>query len=94
MLTDDGVLNEASSSPCRSIQVHRCAGSPNSFNDLIGAGEEHRQNGKTKYLGSLQIDDELEFYRLLYGKIVRLGASQDPTGQDANLAKKSEKLAA
>jgi hypothetical protein len=38
-----------------------------SFDDLVGEAEDRLRDRQTERLGSLQIDDELEFCRLLHG---------------------------
>jgi hypothetical protein len=35
------------------------------FDDVVGDGEQFVRNGETKRLGSLEIDDEIEFGWLL-----------------------------
>src|SRR6516225_5650064 len=50
---------------------------PASFDDLVGAGEQRRQHGEAKCLGGLQVNDQLEYRRLLHRKVARRGAFQD-----------------
>src|SRR5215472_527514 len=46
-------------------------------------------NADGERLGGLQVDNQLEFGRLLDGKIGRLGTAEDPSGVNAGLAKDS-----
>ena len=39
------------------------------FDHFVGDGEDTRRNGKAERFGSLEIDDQLEFSRLLHRKI-------------------------
>src|ERR1700730_8964372 len=48
-----------------------------SFDDLVGAGEDRLQNSEAERLGRLEIDDQLEFRRLLDRQIGGLGALED-----------------
>src|SRR5262245_51190498 len=43
-----------------------------SFNQLVGAADQRQRNGKAEGLGSLQVDDQLDFGGLLYRQIGRL----------------------
>src|SRR5215813_15656118 len=49
-----------------------------SFDHLVGEGEQHRRNRQAERLGDLQIDDEIEFSRLLDRQIGRLRSAQNP----------------
>ena len=44
---------------------------------LVGAAEERGRNRDAKCLGSLEVDHQLEFRRLLNGEITGLFAPQD-----------------
>ena len=46
-----------------------------SFDHLVGAGEQRRRNGDAERPGRLQVDDELEFGRLLDRQVLRLRSS-------------------
>jgi hypothetical protein len=47
------------------------------FDHLVGASEQRRWYGQAKRFGSLHVDHQLEFGRLLYWQIGRLGAFED-----------------
>src|ERR1700721_2321993 len=64
-----------------------------SFDDLVGAGEGRLRagggglrHGEAERLGGLEIDDQLEGGRLLHRQIGRLGAVEDLSGVNADLA--------
>jgi len=48
-----------------------------SFDDLVGAGEERPWKCQAEFLGGLEVDDQLEFCRLLHRKIGRWRALED-----------------
>jgi hypothetical protein len=48
------------------------------FDHLVGTGEQWRRHVEAERLGGSQIDDEIEFGRLLYRQISRFGTSQYP----------------
>src|SRR6185295_9032573 len=50
---------------------------PSSLNHLIRPRQHVRRNSHTHFLCRLQIDHELEFRRLLHGKVCWLGTFQD-----------------
>ena len=50
------------------------------FDHLVGAGEHRPGNGKTERLGALQVDDKLEFGRLLHRQVGWLLTVQYPAG--------------
>jgi hypothetical protein len=50
----------------------------NLFDHLVGIGEQWRRHVEAERLGGSQIDDEIEFGRLLYRQISRFGTSQYP----------------
>jgi hypothetical protein len=49
-----------------------------SFDHLVGAQQERFGDRQTKRVRSGQIDDEIEFVRLLDRDIGRLGSAQEP----------------
>src|ERR1044072_3574809 len=49
----------------------------NSFNHLVGTGEQHRRNGQAKRLGGCQIYDQIEFGWLLDGDVPWLSPVQN-----------------
>src|SRR5206468_4630979 len=57
-----------------------------SFDDLVGAAKDRLRNGQPQRLGSLEVDDQLEFGRLLDRQVGRLGAGENPPRISANLA--------
>jgi hypothetical protein len=58
-----------------------------SFDDLVGAGEDRLRNSEAERLRSLEIDDLLEFRRLLDRQIGGLGALEDLSRENAGLPK-------
>src|SRR5262245_29592265 len=48
------------------------------FDHLVGEREQRRRNRQAERLGDLQIDDEIEFNRLLDRQIGRLRSAQNP----------------
>src|SRR6266446_6227307 len=50
---------------------------PDSFDDLVGAGEDRWRHGEAERLGGVEIDDQLEGRWPLHRKISRLGALED-----------------
>src|SRR6516225_2946653 len=48
------------------------------FDHLVGAGKQRGQHFEAERLGGSQVDDEIEFGRLLYRQISRFGTSQYP----------------
>src|SRR5271165_1702060 len=57
-----------------------------SFDDLVGAGEDRLRHGEAERLGGVEIDDQLECRRLLDRQIGRLGALEDLSSINAELA--------
>src|SRR5438132_1952197 len=58
-----------------------------SFDDLVSAGEDRRRDREAKRFGGVEVDDQLEGGGLLDRQIGRLGALEDPSGVNADLAK-------
>jgi len=56
----------------RNTDVH---GLHDLLNHLVGAREQRRRNGDAERPGRLQVDDELEFGRLLDRQVLRLRSS-------------------
>ena len=57
-----------------------------SIDDLVGAGEEQSRHGEAERFGGIEIDDQLESGRLLNRQVGRLGAVEDLSGINADLA--------
>src|SRR5258706_1082270 len=72
--------------PWRRIATVRKPMRPGSFDDLVGAGEDRWWDRQAERLRGLEIDDQLEPGRLLDRKVGWLGALEDPSGVDADLA--------
>jgi hypothetical protein len=56
-----------------------------SVNHLVGKGEQFIRQVQAEHLGSLEIDDQLELYRLRYRQVGRFLAFEDAAGIDAGL---------
>ena len=63
-------------SPAGCLQTYGVQQNPTSFDNLVGAGKQHRWHGKSERFGGLQVDDQLEFGGLLHWKIGRLSTFQ------------------
>ena len=68
--------------------------SGHSFDDLVGAGEDRRRDREAACICSLEIDHQLEFCRLLDRQIGRLGAVENFSDVDADLAMDRRKAGA
>src|SRR6516162_8435782 len=65
-----------------------------SFDDLFGAREDRRRDRQAERLSSLEIDHQLEFCRLLDRQIRRLGAIENFSDVNADLAMDRRKAGA
>src|SRR5882762_7751081 len=63
-----------------------------SVDHLIGTGEQRLGNREPDVLGSLMIDNEFEFRRLIVGNITRLLALEDLVHGTSELVKKLQKI--
>src|SRR5438876_189269 len=89
------------SAPCLAMAQHQlrthapqhttCTGCNDLLDHLIGAGEEGFGNRKADRLRGFDIDDQLEFRRLLNRQITRLLTFEDATGVNADHAKRVRK---
>src|SRR5262245_11355288 len=59
---------------------------------LVSGNEQSRWYGQAERLRSLEIDDQLEFYRLLHRQVRWLSAFENPPGIDAREAKRIGKV--
>jgi hypothetical protein len=48
-----------------------------SFDHLVGAGDERRRNSQAQSLGGFEIENKLEFGRLIHWEIARLRPAQN-----------------
>ena len=51
------------------------------FDDIVGERDELIRNGEAKHLGSLEVDDQIEFGRLLERYVSRLRSAQNLVDQ-------------
>jgi hypothetical protein len=58
----------------------------NSLDHLVGAADKWQRNREAKRLRGLEIDDHLDFRRLLDRQVGRLLTLENPAGEDAYLA--------
>jgi hypothetical protein len=59
-----------------------------SFNHLVGAAEQRNGYGNAEYLGSLEVDDQLNLRGLLDGQIGSLLTFENAPGVDASLTER------
>jgi hypothetical protein len=72
---------------CRRASEHTPAAEDGvSFDDLVGACKNRLRDCQAERVGGVQIDDQLEFGRLLDRQIGGFGAVEDLSGVDADLA--------
>src|SRR5262245_5512580 len=55
------------------------------FDHLVGAGEQRKRECETKRVGSFEVDDQLDFHRLLNRQVSWFGTVENPTCVDADL---------
>src|SRR6266581_1555792 len=60
--------------------------SRNSFDHLVGTGEQRGRHSETEYPGGLRVDDQFELAGLHDGQVRRLRALEYSTGIYASLA--------
>src|SRR5207244_10467952 len=63
-----------------------------SFDDPVGADEEHWRNAEAERFGGLQIDDQFEFGRLHDRQVSRLFTLKNAASVNAGLAKTVRKV--
>src|SRR6516162_1998246 len=63
-----------------------------SFDHLVGNSEQRVRNGSAECPGSVEVDDEFEFGRLLDRHVGRLLAFEDAANIDAGLLKHVDKI--
>ena len=59
---------------------------PSLFDHLVGAAEQRKRESNAQRLGSIEVDDQLDFHRLLNRQVSRFGAVENPAGIDGGLA--------
>ena len=59
---------------------------PALFDDLIRPQQQRRRDGEAERLGDLEVDDQLELRRLLYGQVGRLCALENLIHVDGSMS--------
>src|SRR6516165_7979352 len=62
----------------RQGQQGTASGGERSFDDLVGAGEDRWRDRQPECRCGLEVDDKVEFYRLLDGQVAGFRSFQDP----------------
>src|SRR5262245_3414049 len=63
----------------------RCSKTALLFDHLVSAGEQRKREGETKRAGSFEVDDQLDFHRLVNRQVSRFGTVENSTCVDADL---------
>ena len=69
-----------------SAPIARSGHSPALFDHLVGAREDRLRHGEAERLRGLEVDDQLEFGRLLDWQVGRVGTFEDVPDVSADLA--------
>src|ERR1700730_17938818 len=67
------------------LRTHAPQQTAPSFNDLVSAAKQREREADSKRLGSLDVDDQLDFRWLDHGQIARIRTLENPTGIHGNL---------